>query len=100
MTLGTNGLKLAVLVGALALSATSVGLPASPAHAGVRIGLGVPVAPAPALVAPPPVVYPAPVYGGVRLGSGWHADGWHHDGWHHDGWHHDGWHHDGHGWHR
>jgi len=38
--------------------------PPPPAHAGVRvaIGVGVPVSPAPVVVAPPPaVVYPAPV---------------------------------------
>jgi hypothetical protein len=107
MTLRTKGLKLRVLVGALAFSAASVGLSASPAHADgghVSVDIGVPVAPAPAVVARPPVVYsppayvtppplvyatayvapppvvayPAPVYGGVTVGFGWHEGGWHH----------------------
>src|SRR5260221_14261058 len=59
------------------LAVATLALP-PPAHAGVRvaIGVGVPVSPAPVVVAPPPAgVYPAPmvvapppvVYGGPRV---------------------------------
>jgi hypothetical protein len=104
MTVGTKGLKLTVILGALALSGAAIGVTTSPAQAaGVSVGIGLPIAPPvvvapPVVAAPPPVVYAAPgyvgpgyvmpAYGGVNLDFGWHG-GWHGDG-HHEGWHHDG----------
>src|SRR5258708_17407457 len=62
MALGTTGLKLGVVLGALALSAAGIGFTARAAQAGVSVGIGVPVAPAPPVAAPPPVAYAPPAY--------------------------------------
>jgi hypothetical protein len=111
---------LPLLIGVLAIGASSAAM--AGVSVGVNIGIPAPVyvAPAPVYAPPPPPpvvyqpapVYGAPVYGGPAIVIGWHGDRywdgrryWARDDWyrHHGGpgygWHGDHDHGYGHGWH-